>query len=102
MIRTLSIAAVLATGLSASAFAASDTAAPAADAAAVAAHTAQLTNDANANQVRKLLYAQGYTNVTNLSRGEDGRWVGSGVKDGKTVGIAIVLPKQGAGAPATN
>lgn len=102
MIRTLSLAAVIAAGLSLPAYAADEAAAPADSAAAVAAHTAQLANNANANQVRKLLYAQGYTNVTNLNRGEDGRWVGSGVKNGKTVGVAIVLPKQGAGAPATN
>jgi hypothetical protein len=102
MTRALSLAALLAVGLSLPAFAADEAAAPAPDAAAIAAHTAQMSHVANANQVRKLLFAQGYTNVSNLNRGEDGRWVGTGVKNGKTVGVAIALPGKSAAAPVTN
>ncbi len=102
MTRALSLAAILAIGLSMPAFAADNAAAPAPEAAAIAAHTAQLSHAANSNQVRKLLFAQGYTNVSNLNRGEDGRWAGTGVKNGKTVGVAVALPAKSQEAAVTN
>lgn len=59
--------------------------------------TAQLTANANAKQVRQLLLAKNYTNVSNLDRDSDGRWTGTAVKDGKTTFISVYLPAK----PAT-
>ncbi|MGQ0671820.1 MAG: hypothetical protein ACT4N2_02905 [Hyphomicrobium sp.] len=102
MIRALSLAAVLAAGSSLSALAADETAAPAVDASEVTAYTAQLTTAAQATQVRNLLQAQGYTGITGLERDETGRWVGAAVKDGKSMGVAVVLPPKGSAPAATN
>lgn len=102
MIRTLSLAAVLAAGSSLSVLAADETAAPTVDSAEVTAYTAQLSASAQANQVRNLLQAQGYTGITGLERDEKGRWVGSAVKDGKTIGVAVVLPPKGSDPAVTN
>jgi hypothetical protein len=101
MVRALSLAALIAAGFSCSALAADEAAPPATDAAAVAAYTAQLSVAANAAHVRQLLQAQGYTNVSDLNHDEDGRWSGTAVKNGKTIGVAIALPSRQA-VPATN
>lgn len=60
---------------------------------AAAAASAALTNAANAEQARVQLAHQGYTGISPLYRGEEGRWVGSAVKDGKTVIVAVLLPQ---------
>ena len=101
MIRALVIATIATVGLSFSALAADEAAAPEAGAADAGAFTAQLSTAANAGQVRQMLQAQGYTSVSDLTLNETGRWVGSAVKDGKTVGVSVALPKKGAETPAT-
>ncbi len=38
---------------------------------------------------RKHLMQQGYTNVSELVKDASGKWVGSAMKDGKTVPVAV-------------
>ncbi len=99
MTRALSIAALIAAGFSLPAFA-TDTVAPAA-ANATAGESAALTAAANAEQARKLLLAKGFTNVSDMTRGNDGRWTGTATKGGKTIFVAIDLPVPQV-APSTN
>ncbi|MEQ1697212.1 MAG: hypothetical protein ABL901_15365 [Hyphomicrobiaceae bacterium] len=94
----LYLAAALAAGLSGQALAADQAASPAAPAASVEA--AKLTADANAQTVRQILLSQGYSNVSELIRDEKGRYVGTAVKEGKTVGVAMALPKKEVGSKA--
>lgn len=72
MIRTFAIATVLATGL----------AAPA------------LANDLRGNlftedQARTHLAKQGYKNISDLTKDENGAWVGIAVRDGKKIFVAV-------------
>jgi hypothetical protein len=96
MTRTLTLASILMAAFSLPALAVDAPAAPAADAktdaSATAAQSAELTTQANADQARKLLLAQGYTNVSDLSRDNNGRWTGTATKDGKTIFVAIAVP----------
>jgi hypothetical protein len=63
------------------------------DAAKSAAFSAELANAANAQQARVQLAHQGYTGISALSRDESGRWVGTAIKDGKTVLVAVIEPR---------
>ena len=56
-----------------------------------AAFSAELASTANAEQARQQLAHQGYTAISPLHR-DTGRWVGTAVKDGKTVFVAVVAP----------
>ncbi len=98
---TITLAALIVAGLSTSVFAADAPAAAAAPAAAVS-ESAAMSSAANAEQARKLLIAQGYTNVSELTRDDKGRWNGTAMKDGKSAIVAIALPEKAAGdkAPA--
>jgi len=40
---------------------------------------------------RKHLMHLGYTNVSQLTKDASGKWIGSAVKDGKTVPVAVVV-----------
>lgn len=95
MIRALSLAAAVAAGLSAPAFAADEAAAPATESYDVTGYTAQLSQAAEANQVRQLLQAQGYTSVSAVDRDPSGYWVASAVKNGKSTAVSVVLPHKG-------
>lgn len=55
--------------------------------------SAELTNAANAQQARVQLAHQGYTGISPLYRGEGGHWVGTAVKDGRTVIVGVLLPQ---------
>lgn len=101
MIRSFAFASIAAVAFAAPVLA-NDQAADAVDPAAVKAYTAQLSNAANEQQVRKLLNVQGYSQISPLTRDENGRWTGTAVKNGKPVGVAIALPAKPAAAPATN
>jgi hypothetical protein len=59
---------------------------------------AELGNVASAEQARVLLASQGYSGISPLDQDEDGRWIGTAVKDGKTVFVAIALPRPQAEA----
>ncbi len=91
MIRAVTIMAVAASGLSASAFAepAKPVEQPQAD------HSASLKSQSGAQEARQHLLKQGYTNVSELAKDEDGRWTGTATKDGKTIFVAIDLRGQG-------
>jgi hypothetical protein len=91
MIRSIALASILATGLALPAVAGD---APANDAANAdpAAFTATLNYAASANTARKILIGRGYTQVSDLTRGEDGRWTGTAMKDGKVVMVGVELP----------
>jgi hypothetical protein len=110
MIRTLSIASVIALGLAYPAFAA-DAPAPAAtaaaaetgtDPAAIAMFTKMLSDAANAKEARKFLMAKGYTDVSELQRDGSGRWAGTATKNGKQVGVALDLTPKAIEVPSTN
>ncbi len=94
MTRALYIAAALAAGLSTPTLAAEQATSPATNAPVVAAEAAALTVDANAQKVRQILVAQGYSNVSQLNRDAKGHWVGTAVKNGKTLAVAITLPAK--------
>jgi hypothetical protein len=101
MIRALTLATVLAAGFTLPAFAADAPAATAAvDGNAAASQSAALSVAANAEQARKILLSQGYTNVSELNRDDKGRWTGTATKDGKTIFVAIALPLKAPEAPA--
>jgi hypothetical protein len=89
MIRTLALAAILSTGLALPAFAGDATAEAGAD---PAAFTAALNHAASATTARKILIGRGYTQVSDLTRHEDGRWTGTAMKDGKVVMVGVALP----------
>lgn len=97
MIRIASIAALAAAGLVTPALA--ETAVPAAaDNQSAQSFTAQLTAVAAQNEIRHLLAAQGYIVTSDLSRNDSGLWVGTALKDGKSVPVAIKMPPRAAPA----
>jgi hypothetical protein len=87
MTRMLSLAAVLAAGLAFPTIAADTT--PTAAPEAGATETAPSGNPFTMEDARKHLMQQGYTNVSELVKDASGKWVGSAVKDGKTVPVAV-------------
>ena len=91
MIRSLSLAAALAVGMSTSVFAVEQTG-PAAQ------------NLFTETQARQHLQQLGYTNVSELSKDENGRWIGTAkTKDGETRSVAVdVKGPAGPKASATN
>ncbi len=102
MIRSLSLAALLSAGLAMPAFAAEDASAQS-GAADPAVFAAQLTSAAHAKQARQILIGRGYTQVSDLSRSENGYWTGSAVKNGKVTAVSVKLPPNlGSQGPATN
>jgi len=70
-------------------------------AATQAAFTAHLTAKANAEQVRKLLAAKNYKNVSRLDRDQDGRWTGTAFRNGQKTFVSVYLPTK-QNLPATN
>jgi putative membrane protein len=87
MIRTLALAAVVATGLAAPALAESaDNPSPAQSAEAKPAVRGNLFTQ---QQAREHLLHLGYTQVSELSKDENGVWRGSATKDGKTLSVAV-------------
>ena len=102
MIR-MSLAALFVTCGSFVALAADPAVAPKADAAAAAAlESAGLSLAAQSQQARLMLIAQGYTNVSDLQRDEDGRWTGAATKDGTTTRVSVALPPKPAAPAKTN
>jgi hypothetical protein len=99
MIRALTLTTVLAAGFALPAVAA-EAPAEAADASAAKAQSAALSVAANAEQARKILLSQGYTNVSELNQDDKGRWTGTATKDGKTIFVAIALPMKAPDATA--
>jgi len=89
MIRTLSLAAVLVAGLAAlPAIAAADT--DKTDASLVVAQEGPATQKPfTMIDAQNLLRQQGYTNVSELVKNEEGVWIGSAKKDGKTVPVGV-------------
>ena len=98
MIRTLTLALVAAAGFALPA-AAADTATI--DTSATKTHALELKNQYDAKQAQNILASRGYVNISALDRDDDGRWVGTAMKDGKTTFVAVALPHNGP-VPATN
>ena len=101
MIRSLALASALTLGAAMPALAAEEAASSAASP-DLATYTAHMAASANADQVRKLLNAQGYRNVSELNRDDTGRWTGTATKDGKAVGVSVKLPVKPAAPAAIN
>ena len=87
MTRTLSLAAVLVAGLALPAIA--DNTATNAAPQASATESAPDGNPFSMEDARQHLMRQGYTNVSALVKDANGKWVGSGTKDGRTVPVAV-------------
>jgi len=100
--RTISLIAVLATTFSAQAMAGEAASSHSKAAHNVATHSAELSVAANAEQVRKLLQSQGYSNVSKLSRDSNGRWTGTATKNGERKLVAVALPNNVAAPSTTN
>ncbi len=88
MTRTIAMTALAAISFTAPAFAAE----PATNSAQGAALGNALTNASAEQQARMLLAHQGYTGISPLSLNENGRWIGTAVKDGKTIFVAVTMP----------
>jgi hypothetical protein len=97
MIRTLALTAALSTGFAFAAYA-GDAQPVQSSGADSAAFTSALNSAASADAARKVLIGRGYTQVSDLSRGPDGRWTGTAMKDGKIVMVGVELPPR----PATS
>ncbi len=87
MTRTLSLAAVLVAGLALPAIA--DNTATNAAPQATATKNIPEGNPFSMEDARQHLMRQGYTNVSELVKDANGKWVGSGTKDGRTVPVAV-------------
>lgn len=96
MIRKIALTAALCSGFTMAALAA-DAPATSADA-DPAQFTAGLTYAASADAARKILIGRGYTQVSDLTRGENGNWTGTAMKDGKVAMVAVKLPPKPAQA----
>ena len=91
MIRAFSLAALAAAAFAIPAFAETATGdkTDAIDPAKSAAFAAALATDAAAYQARLQLARQGYVNISELDRNDDGNWTGTAVKDGKMVFVTV-------------
>jgi hypothetical protein len=96
MYRSATLASVLAVGLAAPAIAneSSVAGAPTTDRAAIDAFTGQLSWLANQHQMRKFLAYQGYIVTSDLNRNDKGYWVGTALKDGTPMRIALKMPPR--------
>lgn len=94
MIRTIAFATLATAALAVPAFAEEARI----DATHASAFGAELGNAASAEQARVLLASQGYTGISPLDQDDDGRFTGTAVKDGKTVFVAVALPRPQAEA----
>jgi hypothetical protein len=61
--------------------------------AALDAHRAELDLTADQLQAHKLLLSQGYTVISSLEPVSNGRWIGTALKNGKTLIVGVNLPK---------
>jgi len=93
MTRILSLAAVLVAGLALPAIA-DDTATKTGPQAA--AKSAPIGNPLTMEAARQHLMQLGYTNVSALVKDANGKWVGSAMKDGRTVAVAVDLKRTSA------
>ena len=84
MTRMLTLTAVLATGLAFPAIAGEPT-----KTAPEAGTTAPAGKPSTMETAHQHLMQQGYTNVSELVKDSQGKWVGSATKDGKTVPVAV-------------
>lgn len=97
MIRNTALALIATAGFAVPAIAAEVEASNADVAAAV---SSGFAFESAANQAKLILAKQGYVNVAITGRDDDGRYTGTAFKDGKTLLVAVDLPKPQ--APATN
>lgn len=57
---------------------------------------AELSHAAEARQAQRILLGKGYDTVSTLDRAQNGHWVGTATKAGKTVLVSVYLPKPAA------
>jgi putative membrane protein len=70
------------------------------DASTAAAQKAELAAASGALEARQHLARQGYVNISELTKNENGLWTGAATKDGKTNFVAIDLRSKNAAAGA--
>lgn len=103
MTRTTCVTALLLIGFAMPALANEQERTPAdGNAASVEAFMAQLTWRANQQEMREFLAHQGYIVTSDLNRADSGHWVGTALKDGRIVGVALDMPPREKAAPLTN
>ncbi|MEQ1709999.1 MAG: hypothetical protein ABL908_01200 [Hyphomicrobium sp.] len=54
---------------------------------------AEMTSAAEARQAQRILLGKGYDTVSTLERAQNGHWVGTATKAGKTIMVSVYLPK---------
>ncbi|MBL8883372.1 MAG: hypothetical protein JNL45_10010 [Hyphomicrobium sp.] len=86
MIRAFTIA-LFVTGFAGASLAADDT-----SNGLTSAHAQELGTVHEAKQAHNILAHQGYVSISDLERDVDGRWVGTAIKDGKTIFVGVALP----------
>jgi hypothetical protein len=89
MIRALALSTIATAGFALPALADNS---PEFNSAQTAAFSAELQNEAVAQQARLQLAREGYTGISALQRDETGRWTGIATKNGKIVFVAVILP----------
>lgn len=59
---------------------------------------AELTQAAEARQAQRILLGKGYETVSTMERAQNGHWIGTATKAGKTIMVSVYLPKPAVGA----
>ncbi len=54
---------------------------------------AEMTHAAEARQAQRILLGKGYETVSTMERAQNGHWVGTATKAGKTILVSVYLPK---------
>lgn len=80
--------------LAATAFAGTALAAEVSTQTSTATHALELKSINDAKQAQNILAHRGYVAISDLERDADGRWVGTAIKDGKTIFVSVALPRQ--------
>lgn len=65
-------------------------------------YAAYLNATAQQQQVHNILASRGFVVTSQLSRDATGHWVGTALKDGKSINVAVKLPPRGPAAGLTN
>ena len=102
MIRTKAIAALVVAGFASPALADNATPQAPVETSAIQAFTAQLAWRAIQVEKRRMLADQGFIVTSDLDRTSSGHWVGTALKDGVQVRIALKMPPREMTAPLIN
>lgn len=54
---------------------------------------AEMNHAAEAREAQRILFGKGYDTVSTMERAQNGHWVGTATKAGKTILVSVYLPK---------